>query len=262
MQNKYLLYIDILGFSHLVRADETRVDTLYEIIDSLNVHRHHAFKTLVFSDTILVYNTIEPQSKHDHQYLVMYACEFAQNLLYETIGLDYHFRAILTYGKFQHYQLEHIDAFYGKGLISAYTIEKKIFCTGLFIDKKSNSYNNIFSVSRYDDNLSFVYLNQTLDRLLLDHEAGPLPVKGDLLADMDMHWHLAKDVRMLQDVHNLMRTHKDPLVRAKFLAAWDFFYQRYPKFINLMVKKNFDLGIIAPDLDWSEANARIGNLRY
>ena len=36
-----------------------RVKDLYEIISTLNVHRHESFGTIVFSDTILVYPKIE-----------------------------------------------------------------------------------------------------------------------------------------------------------------------------------------------------------
>lgn len=51
---KYLLYIDILGFSDMVRSEPAKVAELYLILDSLTVHRHEAFRTIVFSDTILV----------------------------------------------------------------------------------------------------------------------------------------------------------------------------------------------------------------
>jgi hypothetical protein len=74
MPAKYLLYIDMLGFSDLVRK-RGAVKKLYEIINTLNVHRHDAFKTIAFSDTLLVYNIVNPKTKHDREYLVMYSCE-------------------------------------------------------------------------------------------------------------------------------------------------------------------------------------------
>lgn len=40
---KYLLYIDILGFKDLVADKPRKIEMLYGIIDSLNVHAHHAF---------------------------------------------------------------------------------------------------------------------------------------------------------------------------------------------------------------------------
>jgi hypothetical protein len=38
MQDRYLLYIDIVGFSELVASGDPRISDLYEIIANLNVH--------------------------------------------------------------------------------------------------------------------------------------------------------------------------------------------------------------------------------
>jgi len=43
MPEKYLLYIDILGFREMARASPDRVRELYQVIASLNVHRHPDF---------------------------------------------------------------------------------------------------------------------------------------------------------------------------------------------------------------------------
>src|SRR4051812_2952444 len=98
MTDKYLLYIDFLGFADLVKSNPAEIEKLYSIINSLNVHQHNTFKTIVFSDTILVYNIHDPKNKFEHEYLVMYACEFVNDLLYRLTDKDRYFRAILTYG--------------------------------------------------------------------------------------------------------------------------------------------------------------------
>ncbi len=67
---KYLLYIDILGFSNLTKKDYTKVKELFSIIDSLNAHKHFDFQTVVFSDTILIFNKAQPLSSHDHEYIL------------------------------------------------------------------------------------------------------------------------------------------------------------------------------------------------
>jgi hypothetical protein len=77
-EERFFLYIDILNFSNLIKQ-RGRVEELYDIIDSLNVHRHHAFTTVIFSDTILVYNKVNPRNIEDIRYLVMFLCEFAKN---------------------------------------------------------------------------------------------------------------------------------------------------------------------------------------
>src|SRR5882672_7486391 len=102
MNAKYLLYLDILGFGDMAMADSTRVTRLYGILDSLNVHRHPGFRTIVFSDTILVYNDFTPKDEHEHEYAVMFSCEFAQDLLVRLVGYDVYFRALLEYGEFSH----------------------------------------------------------------------------------------------------------------------------------------------------------------
>ena len=70
MQQKFLLYIDFLGFRDIVASPE-RIRSLYMIVDSLNAHKHHSFTTIVFSDTILVYNKVQPANEEDRKYYVM-----------------------------------------------------------------------------------------------------------------------------------------------------------------------------------------------
>jgi hypothetical protein len=119
MSAKYLLYIDMLGFSDLVRK-RGAAKMLYETINKLNVHRHDAFKTIAFSDTLLVCNINNPKTKHDREYLVMYSCEFAKDLFYRLIGRDLHFRGYLTLGEFRIDDFENLEAFYGEALIDAH----------------------------------------------------------------------------------------------------------------------------------------------
>ncbi len=164
-RNKYILYIDILGFSQMVKKNSSIVDDLYNVIASLNVHSHHSFKTIIFSDTILVYNMDESKSDHDRRYLVMYLCEFVQDLQYRLVGRNIFFRAIIKYGEFIHYEINQVPCFYGRALIDTYTMEKEIQCTGLFINNDCNKYNNIFKTAKFNENLSFVYLTQGLEQL-------------------------------------------------------------------------------------------------
>jgi hypothetical protein len=109
LMDRYSLYIDILGFADLVLDEPERVKDLYEIISTLNVHRHESFGTIVFSDTILVYPKIERNiGRQTDAYFVMYLCEFAQDLLYRLANRNIWFRAILTQGKVTHYLLNEI----------------------------------------------------------------------------------------------------------------------------------------------------------
>jgi len=100
MDEKLLLYLDILGFSELV-SKSAKVQELYSIVDKLNVFSHKPqFECIVFSDTMLVYNSV-PLSQNDRSTAVMWMCEFAQDLFYRLIGRDLYFRALLTEGQFE-----------------------------------------------------------------------------------------------------------------------------------------------------------------
>lgn len=144
MEDRLFLYIDILGFSELV-SKSSEVMQLYNIIDRLNVFEHEPhFKCLVFSDTILVYS--EPNWPRNSS-LIMWMCEFAQDLFYRLIGRNIHFRAILTSGEFRHSKMKHIDAFFGEALVKAYQDEKEIVCMGLFIDAELAPLSSIFETT-------------------------------------------------------------------------------------------------------------------
>jgi hypothetical protein len=91
MTDRYLLYIDILGFSDLVAGSDPKIHDLYEVIASLNVHDHPSFRAIIFSDTILVYNVEGQDTRSDRSYLVMYLCEFAQDLQHRLTAKDIFF---------------------------------------------------------------------------------------------------------------------------------------------------------------------------
>ena len=154
-EERFLLYFDILNFSHLV-TQNGKVEELYEIINRLHVLRHDVFTTIIFSDTILVYNKAHARGLEDVRYIVMYLCEFAQDLFYRLIGKDIHFRAYITCGDFAHYPTENIkDVFYGEALIEAYHAEKKIQATGLFMSNLVAPYSDIFKTGPFQSKLPF-----------------------------------------------------------------------------------------------------------
>ena len=248
MEQKYLLYIDILGFGDLVTGSPEKVKCIYEILDSLNVHQHNVFNTVVFSDTVLVYNNEAPKRREDHDYIVWYSIEFAEDLHHRLTGQDIYFRAVLVHGSFNHYRLKNVECFYGKALIDAYNREKRIPSIGLFIDTQCNKHNKYFRTAMFNDELNFVYLNRTLESFY--HENGSdLPVKG-LYID-DRYPDLACEVRFLKDIYKRMREDNDPAVRVKFLTAWDFYMRRYPKLLRQLDTNSFDLKTLSKDYDWS-----------
>jgi hypothetical protein len=256
---RFLLYIDILNFSNLV-AQKGTVEELYQIINRLNVHRHGVFTTIIFSDTILVYNKSNARGLEDVRYIVMFLCEFAQDLFYRLIDRDIHFRAYITCDDFAHYALENIkDVFYGQALIEAYRSEKEIQAMGLFMSNAVATYSDIFKTARFNRTCWFVYIMQSLLRYSARKQDYPLDPAS--IVDTDAIWLLAYDIRYLQTIHR----HKSdmalpPRVRKKYETTWKLLLKKHAGLMSVLEESNFDPHAISP-CDWSEPFARIGTSR-
>lgn len=251
MPERYLLYIDILGFADLVSADARRVETIYAIIDALNVHRHNMFETIAFSDTVLVYNLREPASEQERKYIVWYLIEFAEDLHHRLTGQGVYFRAVLTKGRFRHFAMKNIQAFFGQALISAYLAEKQIPSLGLFITDQCNEDNEYFRTSPFGNELNFVYLNRAIENIWRDtNDSFPI-APSEFVHLADLYPYLAWQVRFLSDVYSAMRHEPDPKIRTKFLTAWDIYMKRYPNLLTRLVQENFSLNAVSPGFDFS-----------
>lgn len=252
MKKKYFLYIDILGFANLVTKSPEKIKLIYEIINSLNVHKHHAFKTIVFSDTILVYNKIDPESDREHNYLVMYACEFVQELTYHLADKDIYFRAILTYDNFTQYNLENIDCYYGDALVNCYNKEKEVNGMGLFIDKNIIKYNGIFPTTSYDKDLDFVFILQSFDRLYKNTQ-GELPSIDLLTIDgTDEYWSIKFELKYLKNIYLNSINGIDPKIRSKYLQTYQLFKNHYKLLLTKFEDNDFNYEIINPNANWKE----------
>ena len=245
--NRFLLYIDILAFSQMTHTEPRKVARAYSILDSLNVHKHSAFKTIVFSDTVLVYNAAPVATSEERDYLVWYLIEFAEDLQHRFTGQDIYFRAVITTGSFSHYQLKNIECFYGEALINAYQREKTIPSIGLFIDSACNAHNKYFRTAPFDEHVHFVYLNRDLE-YLDQYAAGVYPCVDPALEDQAPH--MPWQVRFLRDVYSQMRLNPDPAVRTKYLNAWDFYSRRYPAMLHELAQSNFSLSALAGRTAW------------
>jgi hypothetical protein len=225
------------------------VDELYAIINSLNVHKHHAFKTIAFSDTLIVYNIYETDTPDNRRYHVMYMCEFAQDLFYRLVPRDLHFRAFLTKGEFEHQQLDNLQAFYGEALVAAYRREKTIDCTGLFIDAPILPDCAIFHYERYDAVTYFIHLMQSLDQTRFKDVTFPL----DPILIEESHWELAYDFRYLKNIYGHMNNPElEPRIRAKHSAAWNLIRRRHRPLLYTLEVNDFNPQSIS-NFDWAEA---------
>jgi len=250
MGNKYLLYIDILGFSELVES-ELRTKELYSIIDSLNVHNHGYFQTIVFSDTIVVYNKEPVKDKETAEYVVWYATEFAEDLHFRLIGKNIYFRAMLTYGEFEHYHLSNIECYFGSSLVNAYNSEKNIPATGLFIDSKCQKLLRFFSSEIFNDKWHFVYLERTFDGLE-KMMYGNFPIRRDIFLEGESVPFLISALEFIKGIYINMRNNASPNIRAKFLSTWDFYHRRYPVILDALITSNFSPEPLCPGFNWDE----------
>lgn len=233
----------------MTRREPRKVARIYAILDSLNVHKHDAFKTIVFSDTVLVYNPVLANTDDDRNYLVWYLIEFVEDLHHRLTGQDIYFRAVITAGNFSHYSLKNIECFFGEALVDAYTDEKDIPSIGLFIDKECNKYNKYFRVSQFDDRYLFVYLNRSIEELN-KHTSKKYPINYPVMKDMVQY--LPWQVKFLNDIHSMMRTFPIPSVRTKFINAWDFYVKRYPEMLYFLEKNGFSLSSLTGKTSWAE----------
>lgn len=256
--DRYFLYNDILGFGDLVMREPDRVADLYEIISTLNAHRHDSFGTIVFSDTILVYPKFRRNlGTRSDAYFVMYLCEFAQDLMYRLVSRNIYFRAVLTQGKFTHYLLNEIPCFYGPALVNAFRSEKKIKAVGLFMDNRCLSVSDIFKTCPFNEEYSFVYLSQSLDEFAPQGSAlYPIPFPdAALFRDMDLEWALAQDVLMLKNISE-SRTSSDSGIREKHNNTWQLLHSRYGFIMDELERNDFHPRVICPGLDWTESMKR------
>jgi len=255
MTHRYLLYIDILGFSDLVVAGSPRVHDLYEVIASLNVHRHSAFRAIVFSDTVLVYNTDGGDTKADRAYLVMFLCEFAQDLQHRLTKRGIFFRAVLVCGEFTHYELNSMPCFFGPALIEAYRAEKEIQAIGLFINKSIVEDSDIFKTASFNQDFDFVFIMQSLETA--EHlYGGAYPMDRNLLEETGLIDYLVPEVLYLQQLHHNMQNQPDVRVRTKYARSWDLFKGRYPKTLRVLEANSFDWQALCPGAGWATIESR------
>ena len=255
-RTKYFLYIDILGFVSLVNR-KGRVEDLYARIDSLNALRHISFKTIVFSDTILVYNVDHLNwDESDKNAIVTRLCEFAEDLFYRLVSQDIHFRAYICRGEFHHSHMQNIDAFYGAALVRAYHRESEIQCTGLFIENELVPYLEWFKSDAYDDHCHFVHLMQTLDNI--SYQDGNYPLDWNLVVPTGREVFASYDIAYLANIHrHASNVHLPPRVRVKYLATWQMIRRKHKALLDVLERNNFD-PLAVCNFDWAPIFAKIG----
>ncbi len=263
MQTRMFLYIDLLGFSDMIKTGYP-VGDIYAHIDALNLHRDNDFTCIVFSDTILVYGK-EFWSENKAQ-AVMWLAEFAQDLFYRLIPLNKHFRAFVTEGEFEHQQMKNIEAYYGKALVDCYETEKQVNAMGVFLDSSLVRYSDVFRTTPYNDRCSLVHVMQALGALDLSStifgstENITFPIPGELVDGWEFR--ISYEVRYVENIYKgSIDDSAGPKVRQKFENTLELLRIRHPLLVDTLVAKKFDLNELATGIDWADWNGRIGTER-
>ena len=254
LDDHYLLYIDVLGFAGLVEQSPARIDDLFEIVASLNVHNHPSFSAIVFSDTILVHNMTQPLNAGDRRYLVMYECEFYQDLIHRLTGRGVWLRGVLTYGPFQHYQLNGMPYFYGPALNRAYRADKSLNLTGLVMDDHCRAYSHIFGSRPLDQGWHYVFVTQGLDEFE-DWYKGTIPLPSIIIEELG--WKLGPELEMLAGSLSQSKTHPDLRVRQKHIETLRLYRSRYPKTFAMLEHLEFRMEAVSDRFEWGKVRERM-----
>ncbi|MES2064640.1 MAG: hypothetical protein V4456_22165 [Bacteroidota bacterium] len=226
---RIFLYIDILGFETLVRTNKTKVDEIFRTFDGLKVFKHPALQTVVFSDTILVFN--KDESWPDHYYCT-YLTEYAQQLFYRLSRINVFFKAIILKGDFNYSNLKNIDAYYGLALINAYHDESELEGFGLYVEKAISDEVVTFDKVTFNEKYDYVFLCQSILNLY-DHTSGVLPIKDlNIFSETDTYHRIDEDLRFLREISYIKEQHPVLRVRDKYQKVYQVYKNRLKDFFN------------------------------
>lgn len=245
---RFLLYIDILGFSQLVTNNPEKIEKIFEKVNSLDVHGHCDFQTICFSDTIVVFNKITAESDHDKELIIMFMEDFVKELLFKMFDIGVSFRAIITSGDFNYYKLKNIDYYYGSPLIDAYLGEKDINGVGLFIDKNLVKFSKFYRFCNYNKSFDFVFILQSL--AILKKFDSNIPIDRGLLESYCDLPVLRHEVNILKHYYDHMTNNDIPKIRSKYLQTYKFYNDFLPFICDCLEKSNFSLKIFCEKINW------------
>lgn len=132
-QGRYLLFLDILGFSQLVEAKSTK--KIYSVIaKSLKAFErweelNEQFKTIYFSDTFIFYQ--EPKGYGSWAFLDVYA--IGGMILSALLARGIPARGAISFGEFEVNLAGRHQVYFGKALIDAYKSEQREKWIGITI---------------------------------------------------------------------------------------------------------------------------------
>lgn len=259
MFERFLLYVDVLGFSDLVEMKPEIVRRILAALDSSPAYDHPDFTAIQFSDTFLVFNEREVTSDYDKQYCAMYLCEFVQNLQYKLLSSNTFMRAIITYGSLEDSSpesggsLNNIRAVWGESLIKSYRLERNIQAIGTFVDETVQPHMHIFETQMYDiqERLWFVDIATRLRSFFPHKESEDFSYAEYEVCTTGNEGLLVQDLYYLKLLfENSRDIEKPPRIRTKYLTTWEIYRLKYTGLCKRLEEVDFDFRKII-DIDWT-----------
>jgi hypothetical protein len=200
-----------------------------------------------------VYNSTDVIWGFDKKYIIMFLIEFVQNLLYETLGMNIWYKAVIVEGDFEHVPMKNFERYFGKALIKAYLDAKKFKYCGLLIEKRCQEFNDIFEVHNIpeDNSYYYVFVNQALCR----YERGE--IEDNFIEEIDEQWYLAKDAFYLKQLFKGLNSSKSD-IKIKYINTCKIFEHHFPNTIEKLKKNKFHPKAFSNTVNWSEPLKRIG----
>ena len=241
MADRFLLYIDILGFSALVESEPQILPDLFHMLDESNIHKHPDVRVIQFSDTLLAYFEPDANSDYEKNTCVMYLCEFAQEIQYKLLGRDVFLRGFITCGQFEdrgpapNREYKNVRSFWGKALTNAYHIERSIQAIGLFIDETVKPHMNVFETHLYDKHRKIWFTDtlRSIQNLLFWGDGVDPAGFRDRILEQGCERLVVYDLlylkRLFEYGHDELRP---PSVRTKHLTTWEIYRQKCPRFCH------------------------------
>lgn len=151
--NKFIAYLDILGFKQLVNANSLdavrqKLDKLISILETTTEHYREHLDIIRFSDSIILIT--KGSEADDLDYLI-------QSILYiqiHAIQLEIPIKGAVSFGEIL-YEKE-ISFLIGKPLINSYLIQEEVKFIGVIIDSKCQEQLDLFQKEK--ENITFNYI--------------------------------------------------------------------------------------------------------
>src|ERR1017187_3644680 len=131
----YLLYADILGFSHYCLNDKSRAKQVISAVNFVVSEEKDGCNLLAVSDSLFVNPAISPEDEQFHEKSVASLIDFVFKLQLNLVLAQTFLRAAIDYGEYIWFIRAGMEVIYGECVVRAVAAEK-LAPTGLIINKE------------------------------------------------------------------------------------------------------------------------------